>query len=1280
MKHKILSCLLILTLIISAVPLTGIDFGDIFIVADAADTYTSDYYEYWLNENDEGENTAWILKYNGNEKNLVIPEKLDGYTVEAIDESCFEDNQSLETIVFPDTLKAIFRNAFKNCKNLRAVSFPEAPVALDEHCFYGCKSLEEVTVNLLLDDEYVWGVGSGVFEESGVKKINLAGDFTTFPAGLLDGSSVEEIEIPENVVSFNRDAFEKSICELVIIKGVINPYTLGSWTKNATENRRIDKIIYYQPPARSAYGDYYVSRYDSENNYWICEYFTGYKDDEVVDLYDGDFNYAIKENGEAVLFDYIGTETEVIIPETTSEGNPVTEIFSETFKPTQLKEGLELKKVVIPSTVKRIGAEVFQGNKTIEEIVIPDSVEIIDDYAFHNCTSLKSIDYPPMEYIPIGAFTGCSSLTEFVVPETVEAIGAYAFGSCTSLSSVTFNEGLKQIGYSAFGKAYAGKGYPCISEITLPESLEYIGDYAFNCLAVNKITIPAGVREIRDYAFLNSKISELTLNEGLEIIGNSAFSDCAFLESVDFPDTVSHIGNYAFYGCESIKSIEIPPLLTEISKGAFFGILGIESIVIPSTVKVIGESAFDCCENLKEITIENGVEEIGRYAFSYCAAKELTVPESVNRLGKHIIEESQIETVYYNAVNYISDGTASERNDKTPIFDSPVLKKVVFGDKVKTVPFRFAYKCDTLEEIVFSDSIEKTEGYAFYECTALKKAEFPENLKEIDSLAFAGCTSLSEISFSDGIEVISSKVFSNCISLTEITLTENLREYSSNAFEGCTGIKTVNFNAASCEFKSPDATGTDGIYYSPFRSFASLETINLGENIKELPAYLFCGIETIDEIVLPSTVTDVGVGVFAFSSITSFKASDNLESIEESAFYGCTELESAEIGNNIMLIGAGAFTGCDKLTEIYIPDTVTNIEMEAFKNCSVLHTVRMSPNVDYIPREAFYNCKELSTFTWDSDSKLVGRLAFGNCVKLTDFDFVNVEKLYVNSFLGSGVNVVQLGETENEASRTPLTTVEVQSFMDCDNLATLGVGGNVTTIKTQAFANCENLETAVIADSVTEIADDAFDGCDKLTIYCSENSYAHSYAQTQGIKVSTFVIAPIPNQTYTGFEIKPDVSVSASGDALDKNIDFSVSYANNINVGNADVTVKGLGDFRMFASKAMFTIVTKNISAVTVSPIADRPYTGSAVTPDLTVTDGLKVLSEGTDYTVTYSNNVNEGTATVNITGIGNYSGTATADFVISKEAEEPGFFEKIISSFSSFFTKVVSFFVSLFM
>ena len=1261
---KLIKKLLILTIIaamvVTAMPLTGIDFSDIFIVADATDgeTYMCGDFEYAIYSNYNNESTAWILKYHGSEKNLVIPETLDGNIVELINQSCFENNQTLESIYLPDSVEAIWEAAFRNCKNLKSVRFPETDVALDHYCFYGCESLEEVTINLDYEHEWVWGVGEAVFANSGVKKINLVGEISTFPEGLLDGTLIEEIEIPENITTIHKNAFKYSICETVKIKGVINPKETSSWTDNKSENGHIDKIIYYQPPARSGNGNYYFSRYDSENNYWICEYFIGYEEDEIEFLDDGYFRYAIKENGEALLWEYTGEETELYIPAETCKGNPVVAIFDETFWGNKI-----LKKVIIPQSVRTIGTNAFRACTALEEIIIPDSVEIIGDEAFIGCTSLKTVNYPSMDYIPIGAFSRCSSLTEFVVPETVKAIGGYAFGSCTSLSSVTLNDGLKQIGYSAFSKARIGanNSEPCIAELVLPKSLEYIGDYAFRVLPISEITIPAGVNKIGDYAFSGTDISKVTLNEGLEKIGNFAFYSCENLESIDFPDTVNYIGRDAFCLCKKIKKIEIPPLVSEICDGAFGSIYGIESIVIPSTVKIIGDSAFADCENLTSIVIENGVEEIRSYAFTYCVAKELTIPESVKILGKDILYCSEItETVYFNAAE-VSDNIQyqgkPDSNAKSTFGETSNVKKIVFGEKVKNIPSYFCYKSKSLEEIVFSDSVERIGAYAFRECTGITSLDLPQNLKSVNGQAFYGCDSL-----------------------TEVTINENLESFYANDFTGCNEIKTINFNSSRCEFKKLDATKTDGIYYSPFYGLPNLKTINIGENIKELPAYLFCGIETIDEIVLPSTVTDVGVGAFAFSSITNFKGSDNLESIEESAFYGCKNLESADIGNNIMLIGAGAFTGCDKLTEIYIPDTVTNIEMDAFKNCSALHTVRMSPNVDYIPREAFYNCKELSTFTWDSDSKLVGRLAFGNCVKLTDFDFVNVEKLYVNSFLGSGVNVVQLGETENEASLTPLTTVEVQSFMDCDNLATLGIGGNVTTIKTQAFANCENLETAVIADSVTEIAADAFDGCDKLTIYCSENSYAHTYAQTQGIRVSTLVIAPIPNQTYTGFEIKPEIAVSASGDTLDKNIDFSVSYANNVNVGNADVNVKGLGDFRMFASKAMFTIVTKNISAVTVSPIADQPYTGSAITPELTVTDGLKVLSEGKDYTVTFSNNVNEGTATAKITGIGNYSGTATADFVISKEAEEPSFFEKIISTISSFFAKVISFFVSIFM
>ena len=180
--------------------------------------------------------------------------------------------------------------------------------------------------------------------------------------------------------------------------------------------------------------------------------------------------------------------------------------------------------------------------------------------------------------------------------------------------------------------------------------------------------------------------------------------------------------------------------------------------------------------------------------------------------------------------------------------------------------------------------------------------------------------------------------------------------------------------------------------------------------------------------------------------------------------------------------------------------------------------------------------------------------------------------------------------------------------------------------------------------------------------------------------MNTLVIASVPNQTYTGSKIEPEISVSsASGDNLEANVDFDVTYTNNVNVGNAEVNVKGKGTFKMFASKVNFTIVTKNIDEVTVAPVADQPYTGEAVTPKLTVTDGAKNLVEGVDYSVTYSENVNSGTATAKVTGLGNYSGSASVSFVISEEVKEPTFFEKLISAIKNFFAKIISFLVRIF-
>lgn len=153
--------------------------------------------------------------------------------------------------------------------------------------------------------------------------------------------------------------------------------------------------------------------------------------------------------------------------------------------------------------------------------------------------------------------------------------------------------------------------------------------------------------------------------------------------------------------------------------------------------------------------------------------------------------------------------------------------------------------------------------------------------------------------------------------------------------------------------------------------------------------------------------------------------------------------------------------------------------------------------------------------------------------------------------------------------------------------------------------------------------------------------------------VSMLSVSSIASQTYTGEKITPDVSLKNGEKTLVNGTDYTLSYSNNTNVGTASITISGKGNYSG-TKNATFKIVAKSISGATVDAISSQSYTGAAISPAVTVKDGSKTLKQGTDYTVAYSGNTNVGTATVTITGIGNYDKTKTASFkIIPKPVSE---------------------------
>lgn len=156
-----------------------------------------------------------------------------------------------------------------------------------------------------------------------------------------------------------------------------------------------------------------------------------------------------------------------------------------------------------------------------------------------------------------------------------------------------------------------------------------------------------------------------------------------------------------------------------------------------------------------------------------------------------------------------------------------------------------------------------------------------------------------------------------------------------------------------------------------------------------------------------------------------------------------------------------------------------------------------------------------------------------------------------------------------------------------------------------------------------------------------EVNWSISAASISSAKVSA------AKQTFNGQALSPSVTVKLGDRTLKNGTDYAVSYSNNQHAGTAKATVTGKGNYAGTAS-GTFTISPANISEASIS-VAAQNYTGSQLTPVPTVTLDGKSLESGTDFTTSYSNNVKVGTANITVTGKGDYTGSATSTFKITR-------------------------------
>jgi hypothetical protein len=236
-------------------------------------------------------------------------------------------------------------------------------------------------------------------------------------------------------------------------------------------------------------------------------------------------------------------------------------------------------------------------NVSFKEIVLPDSVIGIGEYAFANLKSLERINMPKLlKKLGKGVFSGCTRLhaDPLEIPEDVEQIPIQCFMDCSSIKQIIVPSGIKTIGAASFIRSG-------LESINLPEGLDSIGDGAFENTNLASIEIPSTIKKLDSYIFSGClKLKSIKVSEGVTFIPSNFASNNVQLERVEIPSTVTSIANNAFTGCISLKSINLNEGLKTIEDEAFWN-CSLETLVLPSTLEYLGIDAIGYCTNLKEL-------------------------------------------------------------------------------------------------------------------------------------------------------------------------------------------------------------------------------------------------------------------------------------------------------------------------------------------------------------------------------------------------------------------------------------------------------------------------------------------------------------------------------------------------------------------------------------------------------------------------------------------------------------------------------------------------------
>lgn len=260
--------------------------------------------------------------------------------------------------------------------------------------------------------------------------------------------------------------------------------------------------------------------------------------------------------------------------------------------------GMSQLSVVKLPEVASIRLRAFE-NSGVKTVQFKDNLKVISAYSFVNCNRLEEISLPEgLEIIGSASFYNCENLKQVSFPNSVQIIYSYAFQYCKSLEFINYPTSLTKVDYYAFSET-------AIKSLTVPEGVTvYVG--LTECKTLESVSLPSSLREIASRAFDGMyNLQQISLPDGLEKIGDYAFYNCRALEEIELPSSLIEIGYWAFSRCFNLKRINIPSSVTKIGDNPFYDCNSLASVEWNSSLDV--EDARPPLNCLLYISSHNGV-------------------------------------------------------------------------------------------------------------------------------------------------------------------------------------------------------------------------------------------------------------------------------------------------------------------------------------------------------------------------------------------------------------------------------------------------------------------------------------------------------------------------------------------------------------------------------------------------------------------------------------------------------------------------------------------------